>query len=263
MARKPSWRLVDRLRHSSHSGRVITRHRALRTLDFRPASILHPILLSAVCYVGLTFALEPIELLWRELLAFAVPHLLGSQNILIQQVPIMALITADIPFPAVHGTSPSNSTLLLAALMSLTLMFFSFLLFRLKALPLRYLVWAICLVQLLACITFYLAPEKFPHTLASHIGDGLGYALNLIFIVPLILAVTYFIFDHPLIQKAFGALVILLALIIVVPCQYLIHIAVLHHLSLVVMPVLFIFFGLLFDIAVFVAVYAYCVSWRR
>ena len=262
MAGKPSWRLVDRLRHSSHSGRVIARHRALRTLDFRPASILHPAILMAACYVGLTFALQPIELFWRDLLAFAVPHLLGTQNISVQPVSILALIAADVPFPMTSGTLPSNTTLLLAALISITLMLFSFLFFRRKTLPLRYLVWAVCLVQLLACTIFYLAPQKFPHTLATHIGDGLGYALNLVFIVPLILALTYFIFDHSLMQKAFGTILILLTLVIVAPCQYLLHIALVHYLSLVVMPVIFIFFGLLFDIAVFIAVYAYCVSWR-
>lgn len=263
MAAKPSWRLVDRLRHSSHSGRVIARHRALRTLDFRPASILHPVILLIACYVGLAFALEPIELLWRNIFTFAVPYLIDVQNISVRQVPIMALITAGIPFPVTEGTLPSKATLLLTTLISFALMFLSFVSFRRHTLPLRYLVWALCLVQIFACAIFFLAPGKFPHTLASHITDGLSYALNLIFIVPLILAVTYFIFDHPLLLKALGALVILLALIIVTPCQYLLHIFFIHHFSLVVMPELFIFFGLLFDITVFVAVYAWCVSWAR
>lgn len=263
MAAKPSWRLVDRLRYSSHSGRVITRHRALRTLDFRPASILHPVILLTTCYVGLTLALGPIETLWRSVLSFAVPHLLGAQEISAQQVPVMALISASVPYPAATGRLPTNTTLLLSVLISFSLMFLSFVFFRRKALPLRYLVWALCLVQILASGIFFLTPGKFPHTLASHVSDGLGYALNLIFIAPLILAVTYFIFDHPLIQKALGAVVIMLTLVLVSPCQYLLHIFFVQHLSLVVMPGLFIFFGLLFDIAAFIAVYAWCVSWTR
>ncbi|MGR8948919.1 MAG: hypothetical protein ACU84Q_12785 [Gammaproteobacteria bacterium] len=262
MAAKPSWRLVNRLRHSSHSGKLIARHRALRTLDFRPASILHPIALLTLCYAVLAFSLHPIELLWQEILGFSIPHLIGNDKLSLQPVPVLALISANVPFPTTRGVHPDNLTLLVATLVSLSLMLVSFLFLRHKTLPLRYLLWAICLVQILACAIFYLAPDKFPHTLASHVANGLTYALNLIFIAPLILAVTYFIFDHPLMQKALGALVILIALVVVAPCQYLLHISLLHHLSLVVMPCLFIFFGLLFNIAVFIAIYAWCVSWE-
>ena len=263
MAKKPSWRLIDRLRYSSHSGRVISRHRALRTLDFRPASIIHPIVLMVLCYLGLTFGLESISLFWEYLLTHSLPLLAGDTQISQQQTTILGLIPASVPFPALPGLRPNEPILLTAALVALIMMAFAYIFMRSGALPVGYLIWAIALLQLLACGVFFLAAERFPHTLGGHVANGFSYSLNLLFISPLILAVTYFVFDYPLVQKVIGTVCLMAALVIVTPSQYIVHIGLIHHFSLVVMPVLYIFFGLLFNIAVFVAMFGWCVSWKN
>ena len=263
MAKKPSWRLVDRLRFLSHSGRIISRHRALRTLDFRPASILHPIILMILCYLGLTVGIESIAMFWDFVLAQAVPVLTGSVQISHQETTVLGVISATVPYPQITGVAPNGPTLLMAAIVALTLMALAYIFLRNRALPVGYLIWAISLLQLLACGVFYLAAERFPHSLSNHVANGFSYSLNLMFICPLVLAVTYFVFDYPLLQKIIGTLCIMAALVIATPSQYVIHIGLIHHFSLVVMPVLFIFFGLLFNIAVFIAIFGWCVSWEK
>lgn len=263
MTNRPSWRLIDRLRHASHSGRVISRHRALRTLDFRPASILHPIVLMLLSYVGLTLGLQTIAEFWEFILIHTLPPLVHTTGIFQHETTVLGVIPAAVPYPAVSASVPSTQNLLIAAVASLSLMACAYIFLRGRTLPLGYLVWAICLLQLVACSVFYFFGSRFPHTLASHVADGFSYTLNLLFICPLVLAVTYFIFDIPLLQKILGTACVLLSLILVTPFQYLIHIGVIHHTSLVAMPALYIFFGLLFNIAVLIAIFGWCISWKQ
>ncbi|MEM7469292.1 MAG: hypothetical protein AAF387_20740 [Pseudomonadota bacterium] len=263
MLQKPSWRLIEKLRYASHSGRVISRHRALRTLDFRPASILHPIILLSLCYLGLSFGLESVLSIWRQIFAFALPLVNPEATISLQKIFVFGLIQAEIPIPEIVSALPNEQRIIGTIFITIACMAFAFLFLRRRALPLGYFIWAVGLLQLLSCLFFFLAPSRFGHTPASHITDGLSYVLNLVFIAPIILAFTYFVFDFQLWRKSLGTAFILSALILVAPMQYLLHIAALEQGSLLIMPGLYIFFGLLFDIAVFIAVYSWCVSWGK
>ena len=63
-------------------------------------------------------------------------------------------------------------------------------------------------------------------------------------------------------KKLLGTLVMFAALAICIPVLYLVHAALVLECSLVIMPLLFTVFGTLYQIALFVAIYAWVVSWE-
>ena len=77
MARAPGtpWGLLERLRYQSHSGRVIRRHRALHRLEFRRASLLHPLVLLIGSYLALWAGADLITVFWSWEFGFWLRHL--------------------------------------------------------------------------------------------------------------------------------------------------------------------------------------------
>ncbi|MGR8918843.1 MAG: hypothetical protein ACU85V_04440 [Gammaproteobacteria bacterium] len=260
--RKPSWRLLERLRYQSHSGRMIRRHRALRRLDFEPASVLHPLVMVGAAYAVLFLVRRVIAAGWAGVMAFWLPRLGLPGELGVSRRELHGLTVYEVPYPQLRGTAPDGDTLLHAAAACLVLMLLAYLLGRGRALPLAYLVWAGCLVELIACGAFALGLDAGGQTIATHVTSGFEFALVLAGFTPLMLAFSFYVFDYPLRIKALGTLVIIGGLLLVAPFQYLVHVVLIDALSLVVMPPLFVLFGLLFDVAVLIALYAWVVSWE-
>ncbi|MEQ8230570.1 MAG: hypothetical protein RLW61_17840 [Gammaproteobacteria bacterium] len=254
--------LLERLRFQSHSGRLIRRHRALRRLDFERASIVHPVTLVAGSYALLLVACAPITAGWATTLRFWLPRLGLPDDIGVRERDVLGHVVYEVPFPLLQGALPDRSLLVTVGGSCLALMLLSWLLLRGRALPLAYLVWAGCVLELASCAMLWLAPAEFPHTVASHVANGLEFALLLLLATPLLLTFSFYVFDHSITRKAFGTAVIGAGIVLVAPYQYLVHTMLVEQLSLVVMPPLYVLFGLLFDIAVFVALYAWVVSWE-
>ena len=84
----------------------------------------------------------------------------------------------------------------------------------------------------------------------------------LVFFVPLLLSFSFYVFEYSLLKKVVGTALIMLGIVLVVPYQYLAHVVLIDAGSLLLMPLLYVLFGLLFDIAVFIALYAWVVSWE-
>ncbi len=256
------WRLLERLRYQSHSGRVIRRHRALHRLEFRRASLLHPLILLVGSYGLLLVTAGLITDLWAWEFGFWLTRLELPAGLETQTRALFGPLAYRLSIPRLVATLPDVDTLRLCVAVCALLMLLAFMTMRGRMLPLGYLLWGACLVQLMSVGVFWFAPEAFNHTLASHIANGLEYALVLVFFVPLLLSFSFYVFEYSLIKKAFGTLLIMLGIVLVVPYQYLAHVMIIHAGGLVLMPVLYVLFGLLFDIAVFIALYAWAVSWE-
>ncbi|MBK8958909.1 MAG: hypothetical protein IPM80_10850 [Proteobacteria bacterium] len=118
-------------------------------------------------------------------------------------------------------------------------------------------------MQFLTSALFWLAPAPFAYSLASHVANGLEYALVLVLFVPLLLSFSYYVFEYSLPKKIAGTLLIIAGIVLVTPFQYLVHMCSLIEAgSLLLLPLLYVLFGLLFDIGVFIALYAWVVSWE-
>jgi len=127
-------------------------------------------------------------------------------------------------------------------------------------LPLRYLLRILAVVQALALAFFWLLPAQFPYTVESHLTDLASMGFVLLVATPAMLTVGYYVLELGLATKIAHTLLILAYFAIMVPHQIVLHVLVLQHLSLLFMPVLYICFGALFDVLVFVALYSWAAS---
>lgn len=128
---------------------------------------------------------------------------------------------------------------------------------------LKYLARSICAVQASAVAVFAFVPAMFPHTAGSHLGAMLQSGYSLMLVIPVVLAFGYVTLDVPLPHKLLGPAAVLAFFLVEVPHKAVLHMLILQHFSLLFMPVLYLFFGLLFDVMLFIALYSWMVSEAR
>ena len=87
--------------------------------------------------------------------------------------------------------------------------------------------------------------------------------LMLIALVPVVLGFTYYVLDFGVARKALLTVLTMLHMLVLVPLQYVVHAYVIHHLSLLYMPLVFFVFGLTVNVLVFVSFYSWGVSWHH
>lgn len=264
MARAPGtpWGLLERLRYQSHSGRVIRRHRALHRLEFRRASLLHPLVLLIGSYLALWAGADLITAFWTWEFGFWLRHLELPAALETQTRVLFGPFAYRVPYPILAAALPDLDTLRISVAACALVMLISFLTMRGRMLPIGYLLWGACLVQFMSGAMFWLAPQAFGYSLASHVANGLEYALVLVFFVPLLLSFSYYVFEYSLPRKIIGTVLIVAGIVLVAPYQYLIHVMLIEFASLLLLPLLYVLFGLLFDIGVFIALYGWVVSWE-
>jgi len=265
MARAPGtpWGLLERLRYQNHSGRVIRRHRALHRLEFRRASLVHPLVLVAGSYFALWAGMDLITALWAWEFAFWLPHLDLPATLDTQTRVMFGPLVYRVSFPVIEAGLPGIGGLRASVAACALVMLLSFITMRGRMLPIGYLLWGACLVQFMSTALFWLAPQAFAYSLGSHVANGLEYALVLVLFVPLLLSFSYYVFEYSLPRKMLGTLLIIGGIVLVAPYQYLLHVLLIQSGTLLVLPLLYVLFGLLFDIGVFIALYAWVVSWEQ
>lgn len=126
--------------------------------------------------------------------------------------------------------------------------------------PLKYLVRTLCVVQLSALLYFMFTPASFPYTVGGHLESMLDAGYYLMLSMPLLLALGYGVLRLPLHQKFLHPLGVLAYFAVMLPHKALLHVLVLQHFSVLFMPMLYLCFGLVFDLMVFVSIYAWMVS---
>lgn len=127
-------------------------------------------------------------------------------------------------------------------------------------LPAQYLVRVLCVVQALSLLYFWFVPMPFPHLVLNHVVDLLDAGYLLMWAIPVLLALGYYPLKIGWRAKVLHTLLILAFVAVLVPHQALVHLLILQQFSVVFMPVLYLCFGALFDMMVFVALYAWAAS---
>lgn len=182
--------------------------------------------------------------------------LLGEQSLLLPGGLQLALPDLSAVTPI-----PDERTLMIAALASLGVLVLSFVLPH-RFTPLRYFLRLLVVIQATAIGFFWWSPEPFPYRITDHVFILLTAGLVVMGLVPLLLGLTLHVFDLALWRKLLLTALILGHLAVFVPLNVLVHVWLLLHASAVVMPVLFLIFGLLLNVFVFVAFYGWALSWR-
>lgn len=233
-------------------------HRAICRLRIGSALWLQIILLPLL-FCGLLILAEPaLTNFWRNCIAFWFARLdlpLQATN------PAASISTLHFDWrnDVVEAAIPGFSARLTS--MALTLLVFATT-FRMQGrmVPLQYLLRILCGVQAIALLFFWYAPAQFPYTVSDHLQDLLTMGHILILAIPLMLAVGYYLLQLSLSVKVTHTLGILGYFIVMIPHKAVLHTLILYKTSVLYMPLLYVCFGAVFDVLLFVALYSWLIS---
>ena len=109
--RSTASQLVVRWRYRGHTGRLIRRHRALRSLDVQSSSIAHPIVLTTATLIGLVLARNLITNAWGELLRFWGTNSGIDLAVTMRHVAVIGEFTYEIPSLRLFSRLPLSEEL--------------------------------------------------------------------------------------------------------------------------------------------------------
>lgn len=251
---------VRRAMDASHRARArIGRarpHRALVHLGLGPY-VVHALVLPAL-FIALLLHYEPLLVeFWRTAViamsdALALPLRPSARAASWGEV---RLVWMHLEAPTML---PGNAALAVSAVITLVAFAATFFLPS-RWIPLGYLVRVLCAVQGAATI-FFAAGGALPYDIADHLLALSAAGFVMLATAPLMLALGYYVLRVPLAIKIAHTALILGYFILWVPVQMVAHAALLQHLTLVAMPLLYFFFGALLDFLLFVALYGWVAS---
>jgi hypothetical protein len=252
----------DRLRYRGHRGGFIPRHRALLSSPLDAPKLLQALLLATVTLVTWYLALGWVMRFWAAAIDVCAA-VLGIGGV-VGQVPyaLFGVLPFTVPDVFVPAALPTAFEWWVGATVTLVIVVVSFLLPP-HHLPTAYLLRILALFQGCSQVFFAFWPQWFPYTASGYIHTVLIASLGLITIVPLVLALTYYVFDFGPARNVALTLLTMGHLTVLVPLQYTIHAWVLHHTSLLYLPVLFLGTGLAVGVLVFIAFYSWAFSWQH
>jgi hypothetical protein len=255
-------RKFEELRHLGYAGEVIPRHRALLTSPPTARKLL-PSLALAVAAVAawLLVFLHWTTAAWQRLLSYWQQALGLGDAVTMVRYRVAGVYDFEAPWVPFSSGLPGRTPLLIGAIAVAVVLVASFLVPRRMA-PLVYSLRVLALTQATAEVFFYFWPEAFPYDGSGYVHGMLLASLALLTILPLMLALIYYVFDFTLLRKAWLTFLVLAHLALFCPLQYMTHAVVLHHGSLLMMPLMFLAFGLPLDVMIFIAFYGWGMSWK-
>lgn len=239
-------------------GGVIRQHRAFRRHESGASERLRLAALAAGL-TGVWLALLPVTMRWWAgvLSMWAAP--LGLRAPEPGELRLFGWLVRVPLFPA-HGAAPGDTLLLVTTLVAFVCLAVTYL--RRMSIPVAYLLRALALVQLASGAWFASVASGDTALAASvHLTAFAGVAL--VTLVPAVHGLTFYLVDLPATRKAGLTLLTMAHLAVLIPLQYTAHVYVVHRASLLFLPVLAVFGGMLVQVLVFVAWYGWGMSWRH
>ena len=251
---------IGDLRRRGHRGEIVPTHRALTRYVLRPADLVTAsTLLTAVLFLWLTL-LPSVCRLWQRILVFGIGRTGLDAQVASNHYQITPYLRIAVPYLELASPLPSPMIWWITAGACAALFAISFLL-RGHMLPLRYLVLGMLFIQVSALVYFGFISAQFVHTANDYMAGMMTTGLVLISFVPVLFALTYYIFDFGLIKKFALTVMTMAHLTLFLPLQLLLHARLLQE-SVLFMPLLYIAFGLMLDVLVVIAFYSWGMSWE-
>jgi hypothetical protein len=253
-------RLAD-LRRRGVRGGIIAPHRAMAGLRVPRARVLASALLGVGGTVAVFLALNPLAEWWARLYEALAGPLGLDGGVGIRTTSVLGLQTLQTPFFLAEAAQPGPAEWLRVAIITGVVLLATFLLPQ-RWTPLRYFLRFAGLLQVITLAWFALAPAgSFPHTVSSYTGGLLGAGQVVLVLLPLVLTFTWYLFDIAWARKLLLAGMLLGHLAVFIPLQVMVHAWLLVRGSLLLLPPLFLLFGILAQVLVFVAFYGWGMSW--
>ncbi len=256
---RPS-RRIDLLRDRGFRGGRIAPHRSMIGLEVSRWLLIDLLVLPFMFALAVFVLLDPLLEGWRWMLEFMRAPL-GLPGVVSTRVVELGPLSVAIPFYTAVANWPAARDLLSGWMLVAALAIPGALL-RGRYIPLGYFMRALAVIQLTAQVWFSFAAPPFSYALSQYVAGLLVCGVVILLLAPILVAFTYFIFDFPLWQKLALATLLLVHLAVFLPLQAIVHAFVMYRGSLLAMPMLFLVFGVLLDVFVYVALYGWGMSWR-
>ncbi|MGE0443307.1 MAG: hypothetical protein AB7L66_21385 [Gemmatimonadales bacterium] len=241
-------------------GGTIDPHRAMLRLPNPGRRLAASAALALGVLAGYLALLPAIGRLWL-LIATEVHARIGMPGAIVERPEaVLGLIRFAVPTITFDGVVPDRNSLLITGAVAAVLLLASAGL-RGRWLPLAYFVRAVVVVLGTAILYFSLWPDRYPYRLPQYLVGHLEAGLVMTGLVPVVLGLTFYLFDLTVARKLLLTALIMGHLVVFLPLQGLLHAWLVSEWTLVAMPVAFLLFGLLLDVMVFVAFYGWGMSW--
>lgn len=251
---------LEGLRHRGYRGGLIAPHRAF--LRVQPTT--WDAVVSAVLVLGFSLAwiraLPAVGRFWGTIFRLWNGWLGLRADILMVPQRWAPRIHFSLPFVALPAGGVNTIVWTVTAAVTLGI-FLATQLVSEEYIGWLYIVRAIVFIQGSALVYFAVAAARFPHDVPTYTTGMLAFGVILIGLVPLVLGLTFYMFDFPAWKKFALTLLIMAHLTLFVPLQYLFH-AWLLHCSILFMPVLYFVGGPFLDVLIFVCFYSWGMSWE-
>jgi hypothetical protein len=215
-------------------------------------------LVPAIFTIVQLLSMDLITTLWGIFYEYYLPKL-GLENAVSYKQYNFLTFGFAIPYINIPGSPPSTRILDLTTILSLVALLFSFFIPEVFT-PLKYFLRVIIFVMFTAILYFWLSPDTFPYNISIYMRINLLQIMGLMLITPWIFGFTYYLFSYKYAKKIFITILTLAFLAIAGPLQTLLNTYMLTNISLLFLPVLYIFFGFLVNIFVIIAFYSYGIS---
>jgi hypothetical protein len=251
-------KLPDLVQFRGHRGGVISMHRALTHFRLGPMNVVASVSLFLLFFSTWIVLLPWLCGIWNRALALGLRILPLNARLDVAEHHFRFL-KLQIPYLRMEPILPDLQTWSVACAITLLLFTGTFFLSN-KLVPLIYLARGILLIQATSLIYFAVWPTSFPHTPDSYMEALVSSGIGLISVIPLLFALTYYIFDFGLLRKAFLTAMTMAHLTIFLPFQVLAQAIVLQK-TVLFMPVLYIVFGMPVDVLLIIAFYSWGMTW--
>lgn len=253
-------RRLEALRVRGARGGVIAPHRSMVGMPWTLWRFVTTFVLGAGGLAALVLALPWLGRLWTLIFRAARDRVFPGIPLGEQAFTLPGGVEFTLPVLAVGTPLPDQSTLLIAGGVTGAALLASLLLGE-RWIPLRYFLRLLAFLQATAVAFFAIAPESFPYRLQDHAFLLLAAGLVVMALVPLVLSLTLHVFDLAFWRKALVTLALLGHFSVFLPLQALVHMGLVLQGTALMMPVLFLLFGLLLDVLILVAFYGWALSW--
>jgi hypothetical protein len=251
-ALRPAFEALERARRRSHHARP---HRGLVRLEFAPYLV--QVVLLPAFFIALLLEIEPALVdFWREFV------MAWAQLLDIPVKPSgrpagwgeLRLVWLFLESP----TLLPGRAVLIAGLAIACLGFAATCLLRPQLVPLKYVARIGCTLLAISALVFLFG--SFPYSITDHVLALTGGGFILMATIPVMLALGYYVLRIPLAVKIFHTTLVMGYFAVLVPLQVVVHMVLLQHLTVLVMPILYFVFGTLLNFVLFIALYSWIAS---
>lgn len=262
MRKHPFHNLAElrRLSQTGLSGGKIDTHRSLQRLKF-PWTRLATMLILPVVFNLITWGLHDIiSDTWLSIFAFWIGKLQLPAELTLRIVSI-GTFNIGLPHIEIITKLPNAFIWLLISGMTAAILLVSFKLAD-AFLPLSYLLRFICMILASALTYCLLQPDTFPYSVTEYLDGALLSGVVLMLVIPWVHTLIYYVFGFSLFKKSMLTAMTLAFIIMTLPFQLILHLLLLHVGSVLLMPLMYLVFGLWIQILSAIALYAWAMSWE-